>query len=69
MTEQLVVGLTQVILSLKPAERRKLWGSLIRSHALSEDEEDTLLIETRRLEPSRPYAEIRRELVKKRRLR
>ena len=68
MTQQLLEGLTKIILSLKPAERRELWGSLIRARALSEDDEDILLIESRRHEPSRPYAEIRKELVKKRRL-
>jgi len=64
MTDQMLEGLTQIIISLKPSERRKLWGRLLRSRALSEDEQDVLLIETRRPEPSRPYAEIRRELAK-----
>ena len=68
MTEQMLEGLSQVILALKPSERRQLWGKLVRSHALSEDEEDVLLIETRRHEPCRPYSEIRQELKKKRRL-
>ena len=68
MTEQMLEGLTKIILSLKPAERRQLWGKLARSHALSEAEEDALLIETRRQEPLRPYAEIRQELQKKKRL-
>jgi len=68
MTEQMLQGLTQIILALKPAERRQLWGKLVRSHALGEDEADALLIETRRGEPQRSYSEIRRELVKQRRL-
>jgi hypothetical protein len=68
MTEQMLEGLTKIILSLKPSERRKLWGKLVRTHALGEEEEDALLIETRRHEPCRPYSEIRQELKKKRRL-
>jgi hypothetical protein len=69
MTQQMLEGITQIILSLKPSERRKLWGHLIRTRALSEDEADILLIETRRAEPSRPYSEIRKELIRKGRLR
>jgi hypothetical protein len=68
MSEQMLEGLTKIILSLKPSERSKLWGNLIRSRGLSQEEGDVLLIETRRHESSRPYSEIREELVRKRRL-
>ena len=65
---QLVEGLTNIILALKPSARKKLWNKLIEAHALSEDEEDVLLIESRRKEPARPYKEIREELKKSGRL-
>jgi hypothetical protein len=68
MSEAMLDGITQVIESLKPAQRKKLINRLIASHVLSEDEQDLLLIEQRRHEPLIPYSTIRKELVKKGRL-
>ncbi|HUT55252.1 MAG TPA: hypothetical protein VM658_17820 [bacterium] len=68
MNDSMVEGLAQVILSLKPAQRRRLVNKIVESNLLTEDEEDQLLIEARKSEPSIPYAEIRNELKRKGRL-
>ena len=68
MSDTIVEGLTQIIISLKPAQRRRLVNRLVETHALSEDDEDRMLVETRRNEASIPYDEIRRELKRKGRL-
>lgn len=68
MGNTIVDGLTTVILSLKPRERRRLITRLVDSHVLSEDEEDRLLIEQRKDEISIPFREVVKELKEKGRL-
>jgi len=68
MSDALIEGISQVIFSLKPTQRRRLLKHLIDSNVLSEDEEDLLTIELRKDEPKIPYKEIRRDLKKKGRL-
>lgn len=68
MSDALIDGLSQVIFSLKPTQRRQLLNRLVDSHVLSEDEEDALLVELRKDEAPIPYKKIRRDLKKKGRL-
>jgi hypothetical protein len=69
MRDGMVDGITVIIKALSPAQRRRLARRLIEEHVFSEDEEDVLLFETRKHESSRPYSEIRTELVRKGKLR
>ena len=68
MSDVMVEGLTQVILSLKPRQRRLLITKLVNSRVLDEDAEDRLLLELRKDEPSAPYHEVRKDLCKKGRI-
>ena len=65
MSEAMIEGLVQVISSLKKTERRKLINRLVESRVLSEDQEDRLLLEERKHEPSLSYREVRSELKRK----
>ena len=63
---QIVEELKSTILSLRPSARKKLWDELIKTNAFSEDEEDILILQTRKNEEGgRPYKEIRKELIKR----
>ncbi len=68
MSHSMIEGLSQVILTLKPAQRRKLINKLVEEEASSEDEEDRIIVAIRENEPSVPYEKVRQRLKKKGRL-
>jgi hypothetical protein len=63
--DSLIEGLVQVILSLKPAQRRRLIDKLIDRHVLSEDDEDRMIIEMRKDEPTIPYSKIKARMKRR----
>jgi hypothetical protein len=64
-----VEGLLTIVKGLKPKERREFLSELLRGGILSEDEQDLLLIESRRGGPTRPFHQFVGEMKRKGRLR
>ena len=65
---QIVDGVLTIVQGLKEKERREFLTRLIRSEILTKDEQDILVIESRRKAPSRPLDEFIEEMKKKGRL-
>jgi hypothetical protein len=54
---QVVEGVLTIVRGLKKRERREFLTRLVRSEILTKDEQDILVIESRRKAPSRPLDE------------
>jgi DNA-binding transcriptional regulator YhcF (GntR family) len=65
---QVVEGVLTIVRGLKERERREFLTRLVRSEILTKDEQDILVIESRRKAPSRPLDEFIEEMKKKGRL-
>jgi hypothetical protein len=65
---QVVEGVLTIVRGLKERERREFLTRLVRSEILTKDEQDILVIESRRKAPSRPLDEFLEEMKKKGRL-
>lgn len=62
---QIIEGMLTIVSGLKKKERREFLTRLITSGVLSEDEQDILVIESRRGEPTRPLDKFVKEMRKK----
>jgi DNA-binding transcriptional regulator YhcF (GntR family) len=65
---QVVEGVLTIVRGLKERERREFLTRLVRSEILTKDEQDILVIESRRKAPTRPLDEFIKEMKKKGRL-
>lgn len=65
---QIVEGVLTIVRGLRERERREFLTRLVRSEILTKDEQDILVIESRRKAPSRPLDEFIEEMKKKGRL-
>jgi hypothetical protein len=65
---QVVEGVLTIVRGLKERERREFLTRLVRSEILTKDEQDILVIESRRKAPTRPLDEFTKEMKKKGRL-
>lgn len=61
---QIVDGVLTIVRGLKEKDRRGFLARLIMSGILSKDEQDILVIESRRKAPSRPLDEFIEEMKK-----
>lgn len=66
---KVVEGVLTIVKGLKREERRQPADGLLSSGVLSEDKQDSLVIESRRGGPTRPLDQFVREMKKKGRLR
>lgn len=66
---QIIDGVLTIIGGLKKKERREFLTRLFTSGILTEEEQDILVIESRRGEPTRPLDEFIKDMRKKGRLR
>lgn len=65
---QIVDGVLSIVSGLRQKERREFLTRLIASGILTQDEQDILVIESRRKAPTRPLDEFVKEMKKKGRL-
>jgi hypothetical protein len=65
---KVVEGVLTIVKGLKANERKQFLRGLVSSGVLTEDEQDVLVIESRRGGPTRPLDEFVREMRRKGRL-
>ena len=66
---KVVEGVLTIVGGLKPRERKEFLRGLVSSGLLSEDEQDVLVIESRRGGPTRPLKDFVADMKRKGRLR
>jgi len=65
---QIVNGVPTIVSGLRQKERREFFARLVTSGILTQDEQDILVIESRRKAPTRPLDEFIKEMKRKGRL-
>jgi hypothetical protein len=65
---QIVNGVLTIVSGLRQKERREFFARLVTSGILTQDEQDILVIESRRKAPTRPLDEFIKEMKRKGRL-
>jgi hypothetical protein len=60
--DQVIEGMLKIIQGLEPRKRRKFFRELLNSGMLSKDEQDILVIESRRDGPARPLEQVARNM-------
>ncbi len=63
--DQVIEGLFTVIRGLEPKKRQELFKKLFAQGMLSKDQQDIMVIESRRGEPSRPLPQVAERLRNK----
>jgi hypothetical protein len=66
---KLVEGVLTIVHGLSPKDRKQLVRGMLDAGLLSEDEQDRLVIENRRKDRTRPFADFVKEMKQKGRLR
>ena len=63
--DQVIDGMLTIIQGLEPRKRREFFQELLNSGMLSRDEQDILVIESRRGGPTRPLEKVARNMKRK----